>query len=56
MLQSFRTEVDGRERTVTFPGVVPLLGSVSLPIDHPGPELGEHTEEVLEMLRRPRAD
>lgn len=51
MLQRFQTEIDGQQRTVTFPGIVPLLGPVSLQIDHPGPDLGEHTDEVLEMLR-----
>ncbi|MEC3997076.1 CaiB/BaiF CoA-transferase family protein [Actinacidiphila sp. DG2A-62] len=52
MLQDFQTEINGRERTVTFPGIVPLLGPVSLPIDHPGPDLGEHTEEILHSLRK----
>lgn len=32
---------------VAFPGITPVIGGSSLPIDHLGPDLGEHTDEVL---------
>ncbi len=32
---------------VAMPGVVPVLGERSLPVSHPGPDLGAHTGEVL---------
>lgn len=32
---------------VGFPGIVPVIGGRSLPIAHPGPDLGAHTAEVL---------
>lgn len=35
---------------VAFPGVVPVIGERSLPIRSLGPELGEHTREVLRDL------
>lgn len=35
---------------VGFPGIVPVLGGESLPITSLGPELGEHTTEVLSSL------
>jgi formyl-CoA transferase len=50
MLQQFEVEVDGEPAKVTFPGVVPLLGPHSLPVGHVGPELGQHTDEVLSQL------
>lgn len=34
-------------RNVGFPGVVPVIGGESLPIRNLGPDLGEHTEEIL---------
>jgi formyl-CoA transferase len=34
-------------RQVGFPGIVPVIGDVSLPVRTVGPDLGEHTEEVL---------
>jgi crotonobetainyl-CoA:carnitine CoA-transferase CaiB-like acyl-CoA transferase len=34
-------------REVGFPGVVPVLGEASLPVRNLGPDLGEHTEEIL---------
>jgi formyl-CoA transferase len=37
-------------RDVGFPGVVPVLDGVSVPIRSLGPNLGEHTEEVLSGL------
>ena len=35
---------------VGFPGIVPVLGGASLPIRSLGPDLGEHTAEVLRDL------
>ncbi|MFJ5106400.1 MULTISPECIES: CaiB/BaiF CoA transferase family protein [unclassified Glutamicibacter] len=32
---------------VGFPGIVPVMGGTSLPIRNLGPDLGEHTEQVL---------
>lgn len=46
-------DVSTGERTleaVAFPGVTPVIGGASLPIRSLGPELGEHTDEVLAML------
>ncbi|WP_413332303.1 CaiB/BaiF CoA transferase family protein [Brevibacterium sp. GP-SGM9] len=40
---------------VAFPGITPVIGGQSLPIDHLGPDLGEHTEEVLNWLGLGRA-
>lgn len=34
-------------RDVAFPGIVPVLGTRSLPVRTLGPDLGEHTDEVL---------
>ncbi|MEX5256732.1 CaiB/BaiF CoA transferase family protein [Kocuria arenosa] len=35
---------------VGFPGIVPVIGEHSLPVRHLGPDLGEHTDEVLAGL------
>lgn len=35
---------------VAFPGITPVIGGASIPIDHLGPDLGEHTAEVLAWL------
>jgi formyl-CoA transferase len=32
---------------VGFPGVVPVIGGKSLPVRTLGPDLGEHTQQVL---------
>ncbi|MBN6754256.1 CoA transferase [Kocuria palustris] len=51
MIQSF--EVSTGEEVLTdvgFPGIVPVIGEQSLPIHHVGPDLGEHTHEVLAGL------
>lgn len=37
-------------RSVGFVGVVPVIGGTSLPIRSLGPDLGEHTDEVLGRL------
>jgi formyl-CoA transferase len=41
---------EGRPREIGFPGVVPVIGDVSLPVRSLGPDLGEHTAEVLSGL------
>jgi formyl-CoA transferase len=41
---------DGQSREIGFPGVVPVIGDVSLPVRSLGPDLGEHTVEVLSGL------
>ena len=41
---------DGPPREVGFPGIVPVIGDVSLPVRSLGPDLGEHTTEVLSQL------
>ncbi|MFG1814514.1 CaiB/BaiF CoA transferase family protein [Kribbella sp. NPDC049174] len=48
MIQRFDVS-NGAEmlKQVGFPGVVPVIGGQSLPIRSLGPELGEHTEQVL---------
>lgn len=38
-------------RRVGFPGIVPVIGGVSLPIRTVGPDLGEHTDQILGELR-----
>lgn len=51
MVQSFDVST-GEEilNDVGFPGIVPVIGEHSLPIHHLGPDLGEHTHEVLSGL------
>ncbi|KAA9395482.1 CoA transferase [Kocuria coralli] len=51
MVQKF--DVSTGEETLTdvgFPGIVPVIGDHSLPIRHLGPDLGEHTDDVLSGL------
>ena len=50
MVQTLDVEVAGETRRVAFPGVVPLLGDRSVLVSHPGPDLGEHTHEVISEL------
>ncbi|WP_174184526.1 CaiB/BaiF CoA transferase family protein [Nocardia barduliensis] len=48
MIQSFAVDVGAPEpKVVGFPGIVPVIGEQSLPIRTVGPDLGEHTREVL---------
>lgn len=51
MIQKFDVST-GEEilENVGFPGIVPVIGGASLPIRSLGPDLGEHTEEVLGQL------
>jgi formyl-CoA transferase len=51
MIQQFDVDTGGpKKQSVGFPGVVPVIGPTSLPIRSVGPELGEHTREVLSSL------
>ncbi|WP_280271400.1 CaiB/BaiF CoA transferase family protein [Nocardia wallacei] len=53
MIQRFRVDVGESEpKEVGFPGIVPVIGGQSLPIRTVGPDLGEHTHEVLSGLLR----
>ncbi len=48
MIQHLPVEIDTPEaREVGFPGIVPVLGQRSLPVRSLGPDLGEHTRQVL---------
>lgn len=51
MIQHFPVDVGAAEpRQVAFTGIVPVIGERSLPIRTVGPDLGEHTREVLSEL------
>ncbi len=51
MVQHFDVDTGGAEpQTVGFPGIVPVIGGASLPIRNVGPDLGEHTAEVLRSV------
>ncbi|MBF6163657.1 CoA transferase [Streptomyces gardneri] len=51
MIQPFAVDVGAPEpKVVGFPGIVPVIGEQSLPIRSVGPDLGEHTREVLTGL------
>jgi len=51
MIQDFAVDTGGdRPATVGFTGIVPVIGGTSLPIRTVGPDLGEHTEQVLAEL------
>jgi formyl-CoA transferase len=51
MIQMFPVDVgEPQPKTVGFPGIVPVIGEQSLPIRNVGPDLGEHTREVLSRL------
>ena len=51
MIQDFTVDTgDTHPRTVGFPGIVPVIGEASLPIRSIGPDLGEHTRDVLSSL------
>lgn len=51
MIQHFEVDTGGAEpQSVGFPGIVPVIGGASLPIRSVGPDLGEHTHEVLSNL------
>lgn len=51
MVQDFEVDTGETEKQVVgFPGIVPVIGPTSLPIRSVGPDLGEHTQEVLSSL------
>ncbi|BBX62574.1 CoA transferase [Mycobacterium saskatchewanense] len=51
MIQHFEIDTGCAEpKSVGFPGIVPVIGRASLPIRSVGPDLGEHTHEVLSSL------
>jgi formyl-CoA transferase len=51
MIQDFEVDTgEPRPKTVGFPGIVPVIGGSSLPIRNVGPDLGEHTREVLSSV------
>jgi formyl-CoA transferase len=51
MIQRFDVDTgDPQPKTVGFPGIVPVIGPASLPIRNVGPDLGEHTCEVLSTV------
>lgn len=51
MIQHFAVDTGGAEPAdVGFVGIVPVIGGKSLPIRSIGPDLGEHTDEVLRDL------
>ncbi|WP_054815172.1 CaiB/BaiF CoA transferase family protein [Nocardia arizonensis] len=51
MIQPFSVDVGAAEpKVVGFPGIVPVIGGKSLPIRNVGPDLGEHTREVLSKV------
>ena len=51
MIQEFAVDTGGdAPANVGFTGVVPVIGGQSLPIRNVGPDLGEHTREVLSGL------
>ncbi len=48
MIQTFWVDTgEDSAKPVGFPGIVPVIGDKSLPIDHVGPDLGAHTRDVL---------
>ena len=51
MVQHFDVDTGGEElQSVGFPGIVPVIGGTSLPIRNLGPDLGEHTADVLRSV------
>ena len=51
MIQHFDVDTGGDEpKNVGFTGIVPVIGGRSLPIRSVGPDLGEHTHDVLSSL------
>ncbi|MHA3021746.1 CaiB/BaiF CoA transferase family protein [Mycobacterium sp. BMJ-28] len=51
MIQHFDVDTGETEpKSVGFTGIVPVIGGTSLPIRTVGPDLGEHTHEVLSNL------
>jgi formyl-CoA transferase len=47
MIQYLPVDTGREQREIGFPRIVPVLGDVSAPVRHLGPDLGAHTHEVL---------
>ncbi|GAB3467869.1 CoA transferase [Kineococcus endophyticus] len=47
MVQHLTVDAGNGPQVVAFPGIVPLFGPTSLPVRSLGPDLGQHTREVL---------
>ncbi|MFG2586145.1 CaiB/BaiF CoA transferase family protein [Streptomyces malaysiensis] len=56
MIQYLPVDTGREPQEVGFPGIVPVLGRASAPIRHLGPDLGQHTHEVLSELLGLSAD
>ncbi len=50
MLRPLEVVIDGEAEEIRFPGVVPTLPGAAGDVRWPGPNLGEHTEQVLRDL------
>jgi formyl-CoA transferase len=51
MIQHFDVDTgEPQRKSVGFPGIVPVIGGTSLSIRNVGPDLGEHTHEVLSSI------
>jgi formyl-CoA transferase len=51
MIQHFDVDTgEAQPKSVGFTGIVPVIGDASLPIRTVGPDLGQHTREVLSGL------
>lgn len=50
MVQHLPVDVAGETRQVAFPGIVPVLGERSLPVQHVGPDLGADNAYVFGEL------
>jgi formyl-CoA transferase len=51
MIQHFDVDTgEPQPKSVGFPGIVPVIGEASLSIRNVGPDLGEHTREVLSTV------
>lgn len=51
MVQYFSIDTGSdKPTTVGFPGIVPVIGDTSIPIRSVGPDLGQHTREILSSL------
>ena len=46
----------GRPVDIGFPGIVPVIGTASLPLRSAAPGLGEHNDEILPLLRGSSGD